>query len=79
MGSCTWARWVDAKGMAYPQGLQDIWLRVWEILGTQPGMEYALTDYIEFLLAPPPPPATISLENSNNLVIIIWSEDEDEA
>jgi len=72
-----WARWVDAKEMLYPRGVQDTWLCFWEIVGTQLGVEYALTDYIELLLAPPPPPAAISSENSNNSVIIISSNDED--
>jgi len=73
-----WARWVAAKGMIYPWGVQDTWLRLWKIVDTQLGKKYALTDYIEFLLAPLPPPATISSENSNNMFIIISSDDEDE-
>jgi len=29
------------------------------MVDAQPGVEYASTDYIEFLLTPPSPPATI--------------------
>jgi len=48
------------------------------MVDTQPGVEYTLTDYIEFLFALPPHPATISSKNSNNTVIIISSDDEEE-
>jgi len=67
-----------AEGMVYPRGVKGTCLRIWETMDTQPCVEYASTDYIEFLLAPHLPPATIGLENSNNMVIIISSDDEEE-
>ena len=69
---------MDAEGMVYPQGVQGTWLRIWETVDTQPGVEYASTNYIEFLLAPHPLPATIGSKNSNNMVIIISSDDKEE-
>jgi len=73
-----WARRVDTNGHVYPQGIQDTWLRIQELVDNQPGIEYAPTDHLEVLLAPPPLPTTITSENSNNTVIIISSDDEDE-
>ena len=64
-----WARWVDAYGFVYPQGVQDTWLHIRELADNQPGIEYAPTDHLEILLAPPPPHTTISFENSRNTVI----------
>jgi len=43
------------------------------MVDTQLVIEYASTDYIEFLLASPPLPTTVTLENFNNIVIIISS------
>ena len=41
-----WTRWVDAKGMVYPRGVQDTRLRIWELVDTQLGVEYASTNNI---------------------------------
>jgi len=49
-------------------------------MGSQPGVEYASPNYMEFHLAPPPPPAAITtiISEDSNLVVIISSDDEDE-
>jgi len=55
-------------------------MRLWEIVATMPGIEYASADYVEYLLAPPPPltaAATISLIGCNSL-IVVSSDNEDE-
>ena len=70
-----WARWVDAKGIVYPGGLQETWLRIWELVDNQPGIEYASIEDLEVLLAPLPPLTVISSENSSNTIIIISSGD----
>ena len=50
----------------------------WDIIATHPRVEYALMDYIEFLLAPSFTPAAISSEDSNSVAIIsLYNEDED--
>jgi len=67
------------KGYCTPEEFKIPSCGFWEIVDTQPGVEYASTDDIEFLLVPLPPPVVISSENSNNSVIIISFDDEDKA
>ena len=69
------------KGVTYPRGVQDTWMRLWEIVATMPGIEYADTDYIAYLLAlppPPPAPATSSSEGSNSVIVVSLDNENEE-
>ena len=86
-----WSRWVDTKDEIYPRGVQGTWMRVWELVGTMPGIEEASTNYIAqrsatsrpttpSTTATPPTPiaiATFSLERSNSVAIVAQYDDDD--
>ena len=75
-----WYNWVEARGIEYPRAIESTWKRIWELVSTIHGIEYASPSYLAQLLAPPPPPPTgaviapqplaiagYSLESSNSV------------
>ena len=81
---------MEARGIEYPRGIEGTWKRIWELVSTIHGIEYAPPSYMALLLAPPPPSPTgkvlapqplaiagYSSESSNSVNGPNPSEDED--
>jgi hypothetical protein len=86
-----WYKWVEARGLDYPRGIESTWLRIWEMVTLIPRIEEADPEYLAYLLAPPPPTpppsgsipapqplATFSSESSNSVTGPAREENADE-
>jgi len=65
-----WYRWLETKGLEYPQGVQGTWNRIRELVTGMPRIERANTDHIAALLAPPPPASPGPVLNPRPLAIV---------
>jgi len=85
-----WYGWVEAQGIEYPRGIEGAWMRIWELVSTMHGVEYAHPNFLAQLLAPPLPPPTggvlapqplaiagYSSESSNSVTGPVRREDEE--
>ena len=70
-----WYYWVDARGIEYPRGIEGTWKRIWELVTTVHGIEYASPSYMAQLLAPPPPPPIGEVLAPQPLAIVGYSSE----
>ena len=66
---------MEARGIEYPRGVECTWKRIWELVSTIHGIEYASPSYLAQLLAPPPPPPTGAVIAPQPLAIAGYSSD----
>jgi len=70
-----WFRWVETRGVEYPQGVEGMWLRIWELVTVMPRIEEANTNYIAQLLAPPSPPPPGVILSPRPLAVVTYSSE----